>query len=101
MAAIFRWGCRFRLGEARTSAGNRAERLVLLYTGAAYVAGEAPLMRAIEAACLEAGAGLTWQEIDPDVFGEELAQPAYRDVERIAAVGAIITTSDARAVAEP
>jgi len=72
----------------------------LLYTGAAYVAGEAPLMRAIEAACLEAGAGLTWQEIDPDVFGEELAQPAYRDVERIAAVGAIITTSDAMAVAE-
>ena len=27
----------------------------LLYTGAAYVAGEAPLMRAIEAACRRAG----------------------------------------------
>jgi len=83
-------------GLQRLSPGG----IFLLYTGAAYVAGEAPLMSAIEAACLEAGVSLTWQEIDPDVFGEELAEPAYRDVERIAAVGAIMTTSDATAVAE-
>ena len=29
-------------------------------------------------------------EIDPDVFGEELESPAYRDVERIALVAALI-----------
>jgi methylase of polypeptide subunit release factors len=74
--------------------------IFLLYTGAAYVAGAAPLMSAIEAGCLEAGASLTWQEIDPDVFGEELAEPAYRHVERIAALAAIITISEATAVAE-
>lgn len=74
--------------------------IFLLYTGAAYVAGAAPLMSAFEAGCLQAGASLTWQEIDPDVFGEELAEPAYRHVERIAAVAAIITTSEATAVAE-
>jgi len=27
-----------------------------------------------------------YREVDPDVFGEELLNPAYRDVERIAAV---------------
>jgi hypothetical protein len=29
-------------------------------------------------------------EIDPDVFGEELDQPSYQNVERIAAIGALI-----------
>lgn len=30
--------------------------------------------------------GVDYEELDPDVFGEELAQPAYQDVERIAVV---------------
>jgi hypothetical protein len=36
-------------------------------------------------------------EIDPDVFGEELDQPHYRQVERIAAVGAVIKAPEAAA----
>lgn len=28
----------------------------------------------------------TYAELDPDVFGEQLSQPGYEDVERIAAV---------------
>jgi hypothetical protein len=28
-----------------------------------------------------------YQELDPDVFGEELEREVYRDVDRIAAVG--------------
>jgi len=67
--------------------------VILLYTGAAYVDGEAPLTCALDAACVEAGASLSWHEIDPDVFGEELAEPAYREVERIAAMGAVIVTA--------
>jgi methylase of polypeptide subunit release factors len=63
---------------------------MLLYTGAAVVDGEAPLVRAIERICEAAGASAEIHEIDPDVFGDELAQPAYRDVERIAAIGAVI-----------
>jgi methylase of polypeptide subunit release factors len=70
---------------------------MLLYTGAGYVNGEAPLMGAIESACSNAGASLSWHEIDPDVFGEELDEPAYREVERIAAIGAVITTAVANA----
>ena len=62
---------------------------LLMYTGAAFVRGESPLVSALEAHCAEEGALLTVDEIDPDVFGEELDQPTYADVERIAAVSLI------------
>ena len=62
----------------------------LLYAGAAVVDGSAPLTTALLTACAEAGASCQIEEIDPDVFGEELAQPAYAEVERIAAIGATI-----------
>jgi len=59
---------------------------LLLYTGSAIVAGRDAVFEA--ASAMLAGAGLTWhyRELDPDVFGEELAAPAYRSVDRIAAV---------------
>lgn len=63
---------------------------ILLYTGAAYVDGEAPLIAALERSCADAGASLDLDEIDPDVFGEDLEQPQYAGVERIAAIGAVI-----------
>jgi methylase of polypeptide subunit release factors len=63
---------------------------LLLYTGAAVAGGTAPLVPALERACAEAGASLTIEELDPDVFGEELEQPAYAEVERIAAIGAVV-----------
>ena len=65
---------------------------MLLYTGAAFVDGEAPLVAELASACAEDGAELGLSEIDPDVFGEELEQPAYQRVERIAAIGAVIRT---------
>ena len=37
------------------------------------------------------GCSLHYEEIDPDIFGEQLDQPAYRDVERIAAVMAVLS----------
>ena len=64
---------------------------LLLYTGAAYSDGRSPLLDAIAAACAEVGASLELDEIDPDVFGDELDQPGYASVDRIAAVGAVIT----------
>jgi hypothetical protein len=33
---------------------------------------------------------MSYAEIDPDIFGEELDSPGYEQVERIAAVGAVI-----------
>ncbi len=59
---------------------------LLLYTGAAVVNGD-DLFRAAAAAQLEAaGLGWAYEEVDPDVFGEELAESAYRGADRIAAV---------------
>ena len=63
---------------------------MLLYTGAAFVEGESPLVSALQRTCRDAGAELTIEEIDPDVFGEELEKPAYAEVERIAAIGVVL-----------
>jgi methylase of polypeptide subunit release factors len=63
---------------------------VLLYTGAAFVDGEAPLLREIGRACDAAGAQWSSDEIDVDVFGDELSRPAYGNVERIAALGIVV-----------
>ena len=64
---------------------------VLLYTGSAIVAGEDALRTALDAELPAAGCTLRYRELDPDIFGEELDGPAYADVERIAAIGAVIT----------
>jgi methylase of polypeptide subunit release factors len=61
---------------------------LLLYTGSAIVDGQDGLKLALEAI---PGAVVSYRELDPDVFGEELEKPAYAGVERIAAVGAVLT----------
>jgi SAM-dependent methyltransferase len=61
-----------------------------LYSGAPVVDGVDTLRRGLSALCRDARASLTYEEVDPDVFGDELAGPAYSDVERIAAVTAVI-----------
>jgi len=63
---------------------------MLLYTGAAIVAGASPLLVELERTCREAGVTLEVEEIDTDVFGEELEQHSYSGVERIAAIGAVL-----------
>jgi SAM-dependent methyltransferase len=64
---------------------------LVLYTGSAMVGGRDRLAAALAELARDAGVQLDYAEIDPDVFGEELDQPAYREVERIAAVSAIFT----------
>ncbi len=63
---------------------------VLLYTGSPIVKGFDTLRDALEQVLPALGCSLTWNELDPDIFGEELEKPAYGDVERIAAIGAVI-----------
>ena len=64
---------------------------LLLYTGAAILdGGRDPLKAALSDLAARHGAAFRYQEIDPDVFGEELETPAYADVERIAAIGCVI-----------
>ncbi|MEA3062003.1 MAG: hypothetical protein QOJ94_1784 [Sphingomonadales bacterium] len=63
---------------------------ILLYTGSAITAGRDALREALEAALPALGCALRYAEIDPDIFGELLDEPGYHEVERIAAVGAVI-----------
>lgn len=65
------------------------EGTMLLYTGASVVNGRAPLIDALRQVCARR-AEIEIEEIDPDVFGEELDQPAYAEVERIAVICATI-----------
>jgi hypothetical protein len=62
---------------------------LILYTGSAIIAGADPFRDALAAALTSRGCRLRYREIDPDVFGEELDEPAYADVDRIALVAAI------------
>ena len=63
---------------------------VLLYTGSAIVDGKDALRERLEAELPALGCEMRWRELDPDIFGEELEKPAYQDVERIAAIGAVV-----------
>ena len=63
---------------------------MLLYTGVAIVDGRDALREALEKELPGLGCSLRYRELDPDIFGEELDKPAYRQVERIAAVGAVV-----------
>ena len=60
--------------------------MLLLYTGAAIVDGHDVFLRAATPLLTRSGATFQYEEIDPDVFGEELEKPGYAAVERIAAV---------------
>jgi methylase of polypeptide subunit release factors len=76
----------------RLSPGGR----LLLYTGAAIVSGRDELKERLEEAAGAGGHGIRYRELDPDIYGEELEGAAYRDVERIAAIGAIVEKSPSR-----
>ncbi len=69
----------------------RRRGVLVLYTGSAIVDGTdtfktraLPLLRA-------PGFAFRYAELDPDVFGEELDRKHYATVERIAAVGMVVT----------
>lgn len=63
---------------------------VLLYTGSAVVDGRDGLREVLDEQLPALGCSLRYSEIDPDIFGELLDGPGYEEVERVAAVGAVI-----------
>ena len=81
-------GAALSLDWARQAAEKLAQGgALLLYTGSAIVNGEDRL----KAALMETlgGFDVSYRELDPDVFGEELERADYADVERIAVVGVV------------
>jgi hypothetical protein len=75
-----------RLAVPRLASGGR----FILYTGSAIVDGGDELRDRLADLADEQKCALRYEEIDPDVFGEELETEAYSDVDRIALVGAVI-----------
>ena len=61
--------------------------LLLLYTGVAIVDGEDSLRTELAALFDGRQFSFRYEEIDPDVFGEELELPTYARADRIAVVG--------------
>lgn len=59
---------------------------LLLYTGAAIMGGIDPFRTVVDTLLARSGLRWTYDEIDPDVFGEELEGGAYAQSDRIAAV---------------
>ncbi|MDD0843569.1 class I SAM-dependent methyltransferase [Pseudomonas sp. Gutcm_11s] len=66
---------------------------LLLYTGVAMVGGRDPLLEYCKATLPGQSVVWSYREMDPDVFGEQLLEPGYEAVERIAAVALTITRS--------
>ncbi len=78
-----------REGAERLAEGG----ILFLYTGVPVIGGIDQLQAAMEQTALGNRFNIDYGEIDPDVFGEELDRPAYRQVERIAAVALTVTCS--------
>lgn len=68
-----------------------ARGTLLLYTGVAIVEGRDALLEAVRLRLASPEWSWIYREIDPDVFGEQLAEPGYEQVERIAAVALTVT----------
>ncbi len=64
---------------------------LLLYTGVAMTGADDPFLAELLPILAASGCEWSYEEIDPDVFGEELEQPGYAGAERIAAVGLVAT----------
>ena len=67
-----------------------ANGLLVLYTASAIVHGRDTFLETVREALDHPDIEYEYREIDPDVFGEELENPAYAEVERIAAVSLIV-----------
>ncbi len=67
---------------------------LILYTGAAIIGGIDPFLAESRSRLEGRGAAWTYEEIDPDVFGEELEQGVYAAAERIAAVLLTVTNKN-------
>ncbi len=57
---------------------------LVLFSGTVIVAGRDAFREAAERLCAEAWLACTYDEVDPDAYGEELAGPAYAAADRIA-----------------
>ena len=63
---------------------------LILYTASPIIEGRDHLAASLEAALATAEIDYSYEELDPDVFGEELERPHYAHVDRIALVSVVM-----------
>lgn len=68
-----------------------AQGTLILYTGSPIVDSRDAFWESIASAVQTPNVRYEYAELDPDVFGEELDNPAYLQVDRIAAVALVVT----------
>ena len=68
---------------------------LILHTGVSIVGGRDVLLDALREQLPKSGLEMDYRELDPDIFSEELDNPVYAEVERIAAVGLVVTRTAA------
>lgn len=78
-------------GLALLALGGR----LVLHTGVSIVDGRDVLREALRERLPAIGVRLDYRELDPDIFSEDLDQPGYERVERIAAVGLVVERTGA------
>lgn len=86
---MFGLGLGLALVDAALDRLTPGGRLVL-FTGNPIIEGRDILHAELSRRAAARGLLLDYDELDPDVYGEELLRPAYADVERIALAGAML-----------
>lgn len=76
-------------GLTKLTPGGR----LILHTGISIVGGRDLFREQIAKQVRAPGWTIDYHELDPDIFSEDLDEPAYAEVDRIAAVGMCITRS--------
>ena len=66
---------------------------LVFYTGSPVIAGEDRLKAALIPLLTKAGLQCQYEELEVDVFGSDMNDPAYAEIERIAVVGIVAGTS--------
>ncbi|MFT7373371.1 MAG: SAM-dependent methyltransferase [Oleiphilaceae bacterium] len=79
-----------RITEQALSRLTTGGKLVL-YTASAIVDGVDTFWQTVKSLLSEDKHVIHYEEIDPDVFGEELQRQAYQTVDRLAVVGLVVT----------
>jgi methylase of polypeptide subunit release factors len=85
------WGCALAIRIVQEGLEKLApDGKLLLYTGAAIVDGKDMFYETVEPVLRNSRVDFEYDELDPDVFGEELAREPYRRAERIAVIRLLI-----------
>jgi release factor glutamine methyltransferase len=85
------WGCEVSIRIVKHSIQRlEPNGILFLYTGTPVVNGEDMFRAALQSGLRQRAISYQYEEVDLDVFGEELENPPYNGAERIATVILIV-----------